>query len=92
MVHVPLLGRGSKAAIGAGKLHHGGDSLGRHHGGRLGAFERHFPADRPCAVERMQRGIEAPARAVVNEPASPGGNIAGVVGVPLRIGERERVF
>ena len=92
MVRVPLLDRGGQPAIGAGKLLDGGDGLGRHHGGRLVAFERDFPADRPRPIERMQRGVEVPARAVVKQPARPGGDIAGIGGMPLGIGERERVF
>ena len=92
MVRVPLLDRGSETAIGAGKLHDGAHGLGRHHGGGLVAFGRDFPADRPGPIERMQRGVEAPARAVVKQPARPGGDIAGIGGMPLGVDERERVF
>ena len=62
---VPLLDCRSETAIGAGKLYNGAHSLGGHHGGRLDAFGREFPADRAGPIECMQRGVEHPARAII---------------------------
>ena len=42
---------------------------------RLLAFQRHFAADRARAIERMQRVVESPARAVEAQPAAPGGDV-----------------
>jgi len=90
MVHIPLLGSGSEAAIGAGKLHDGSYCLRTCHLSGLSAFKRGVPADCPSAIERMQRIVDAPACAVIEEPAPPGCNVSGISSVPLRVGECER--
>ena len=89
---VPLLHRCGQTAIGAGELHDGGNRLCRCYAGRPLALQRDFPADRTCSVECIQRRVEIPARAVMNEPPGPGRDMAQLVRVPVGVRQRQRIL